>query len=334
MSRQAKANPFWDRVSFAAYACVGALGCAATWYVGRRFYYSYLRRDGNTMWVEETVRDHMREHPKLSVAALKMTAHHVFADSKQPFGAPMLAPPELKRDAEEILDFLKTVQEKEPQVSMADLWVLASVYALSGLGGPQTTFKWGNREASGDVLEIAPSKVLESSYDALPAKKLLVSQGFAMQDIAALMGHRTVGYHVTSLQPGEARRKCTIDEFVFDNDYFINLIENGPWVEPEVSKKAAAKRRKSGGFSWLWGGGKSKQQQMDQQQDSGENHYLLSSHPEMAKMAMQPIDKALSEDPLIRGWMQKYAENEIKFFLAFAELITKIHTRGYIETDL
>jgi catalase (peroxidase I) len=274
-----------------------------------------------------------------------MTIHHPMCEASTPFGAPMVAPPALKDEAEEVHQFLKSVRAKEPAVSMADLWVLASMYALSSLGGPLTLTKWGNREASSEELDIRPAVIQETLTDINQFKKILCDQGFPLQEIAAMMGHRTVGYHhfqlwtlpgATSAEANPAypeKRKCTADPLVFDNQYFINLTEKG-WkpnklkipsheiLEHRASgKQQPANVGKSMPFLPFWRKGP---------QEEEVTVYTCDD----PSITMLPIDIGLLTDPLLRGWVVRLAENEIKFFNSYEAVLHRIHLKGYHAADM
>lgn len=291
--RQAKARPWWDHVLFTLGMVGGALAFAGCIWGTRRLYYMY-RADGDDVYVMNTVREHMRRNPTLAVAMVKITVHHVFSNTKTPFGAPLVVPEELKEEASEILRVLRQVQRDQPQVSLADLWVLASCYALSGLGGPIADSRWGNRPCASEDVPIVVTKpqIKESGRDVMLLKRLLVDQDFPCHEMVALVGHRTLGCHL-----GSKTDRCTRNPVVFDNDYFINLKEH----------------------KWL---------------SNKKGDLFMCNDDDAADLKMQPIDLSLLDDSLTSGWVTKFAENEIKFFNTFAAALQKIHLRGYFVNDM
>lgn len=210
-------------------------------------------------------------------------------------GATMRFEPEHSDDANEglliIHDMLKEVKDKNPQVSVADIWTLAGCTGIEQLGGPKIPFAFGRTDAPSDK-EKAPSmkvpengRLPDASQGAEHLRSVFGRMGFNDREIVALSGGHTLGrcHKVRSGFDGP----WTHNPLDFDNSYFKNLMDN-EWQERK------------------WDGNRQFEDKATQ------------------RLMMLPTDIALKTDPEFAKVAREYADSQEVFFKDFAAAFSKL----------
>lgn len=272
MHRLARQRPWWETAAVFIGLLAFINAASAAMYLGNRWYQSW-RPSGNEIYVMQALDVKLFSRPDLAVAAVRMVLHYALSGTATPFGAPMVAPPYLKEEAEELLDLVLELHEENPAISVPDLWAILSGKALARLGGPNITIRRG-REGPEEIhapeeefLQIAPSLVPEDKRDVLSMKRLLAHQGFSLEQIVALIScYRNIGFHACAnfhtkeeVKPHMARNrniigpdtsnfnlpdlidKCTLDPYVFGGEYF-DLLLDYDWKQAGIFKKSDSYR--------------------------------------------------------------------------------------------
>jgi urate oxidase len=214
-------------------------------------------------------------------------------------GATMRFEPEFSDGANKgltmMIDMLKPVKDKNPDVSIADIWTLAGASAVEFLGGPKIPFAFGRKDASGTEAGI-PSMIIpengrlpDASQGAQHLREVFGRQGFTDRDIVALSGGHTLGrcHKVRSGFDGP----WTHDPLKFDNSYFKNLM-NLDW------------RKRN------W--------------DGNEQFEDVAT----GRLMMLPTDMALKTDPVFSPIAREYADDQDAFFRDFATAFSKLLHNG------
>jgi hypothetical protein len=135
------------------------------------------------------------------------------------FGAPFLADPQFDEQIDFIDGFLtKLRNETFPTISMADMWVAATLTALRSLGGPSLPIAFGRGKSALDDNLYNPS---EKSYHVAPPlpdqmscvefSEKYVANGFSTPEIVALQGVRSLACHGDSSKEQMARLIATVE---------------------------------------------------------------------------------------------------------------------------
>jgi hypothetical protein len=315
--RSARQTPLWDNVMFTAGMVVFAISSAGCMYGVRQAYF-YLRGDGDDIAVIADVKAGLRRHPEWTTAMTYITVHHAMSDAATPFASPLIVPPEFEAEAAALAEYLGGVIERQPQALMADLWVCASQQSLSAVGGPLPAMRWGRIQ---DVEPARPYEVLAApARDTLGLKKHLAGRNFTIDEIVALVGHRTLGCHgvTCEAQRGALVARASPDGAgaaptsaptaarpasgsttpgLFDSDYYACLL-NGAWAPR--SRRAPAD--------------------------------LVNARVPHTHMA--PLDMLLLGDAMLQGWAAKFAENEVRFFNCYQRAMDKVYDMGWEGTPL
>ena len=184
-----------------------------------------------------------------------------------------------------IRDLLEPIKQRHPEISYADLYVLASTMAIEFLGGPAVPVNLGRHDEADGTKCPENGRLPDASQGAAHLRDVFGRMGFNDQEIVALSGGHTLGscHRVRSGYDGA----WTSKPLRFDNEYFCNLI-NKKWT---VRK---------------WDGPR-------QFQD------------ETGALMMLPTDVALIEDINFRSHVERYAKCEgtfrTEFSAAYAKLI-------------
>eukprot|EP00811_Abedinium_folium_P033922 NODE_684_length_2837_cov_16.853506.p1 GENE.NODE_684_length_2837_cov_16.853506~~NODE_684_length_2837_cov_16.853506.p1 ORF type:complete len:645 (+),score=139.47 NODE_684_length_2837_cov_16.853506:557-2491(+) len=211
-------------------------------------------------------------------------------------GATMRFEPELSDGANAglpiIHDMLKPVQDKNPDVSVADIWALAGACSIEFSGGPRIPFAFGRTDSENKCPPVCPAHAVpengrlpDASQGADHLRAVFGRMGFGDREIVALSGAHTLGrgHAVRSGFDGP----WTHDPLTFNNAYFKELMNN-EWVER------------------AWDGNR-------QFEDTATR-----------KLMMLPTDIALKTDPVFSPIAQEYADNEEVFFKDFAATFSKL----------
>lgn len=287
LHRLSRERPWWENIALIIGTVLVVLISALGYSFGNKIYYT-IRPAGNDVYVVQELDAKVFSRPDLSVALVRMALHHLMTQAPTPFGAPMVAPPELKAEAEELLEFVKRIHAEQPQFSIPDLWALMCSKALERLGGPIVHPLRGrpHLDAKGPketLLTFPPNVVLTTQRDVLRFKRLLASQRYSVDEaVAALAGLRNIGYHpavlgqvaaasgTESMRPATlvervdkahptpetqltakvtTQRKCSLDPYVFGGEYFNYLLDYHWDEQPVQSLKHPMDRRDGEGHT-------------------------------------------------------------------------------------
>lgn len=189
-----------------------------------------------------------------------------------------------------VRDLLLPVKQAHPEVSFADLYTAAGVFAVEFLGGPKVPFNFGRTDES-DGAKGAPHGLLPDATKGPEHLREIFGKrmGFNDREIVALSGGHTLGrcHRVRSGFDGP----WTTHPLRFDNEYYVNLL-----------------RRKWRPRKW--------------------NGPLQYEDEETQSLMMLPTDIALIEDPKFRVYVEEYAKDEAKFFKDFAIAFGKLVSLG------
>jgi cytochrome c peroxidase len=189
---------------------------------------------------------------------------------------------------------LKEIKAKYPEVSNADLYILAGCVAVESMGGPRVPFRPGRSDAQApaspkeDKRFSPDGRLPDAAKGAQHYRDVFYRMGLNDQEIVALMAaHSTGRCHTTSSGfDGAWTRSPT----TFSNEFFKELLNN-QW----------SKRK--------W---KGPEQYTDPTGD----------------LMMLPSDLALIEDPEFRKWVEIYAKDQDRLFKDFAAAFQKLCELG------
>ncbi|EPY27158.1 L-ascorbate peroxidase [Strigomonas culicis] len=122
---------------------------------------------------------------------------------------------------------LEPLKKKYPQISYADLWVLAAYVAIEAMGGPNIPFSWGRADAKDGSVCGPDGRLPDGAKTQDHVREVFTRLGFNDKETVALIGAHTCG---------ECRVKnsgfvgpWTYDKNGFDNSFFIALLDE-KWV--------------------------------------------------------------------------------------------------------
>jgi catalase (peroxidase I) len=187
---------------------------------------------------------------------------------------------------------LQPFKERYRQVGYADLWSLAGVVAVEGMGGPRVGWRAGRRDARSPTESVPHGRLPDGLLGASHLRTVFGRMGFGDHEIVALSGAHTVG-------------RCHADRsgFVgawtdrplnFDNEYFQLLLQC-TWQESSAPGTAAAQM-------------------------------TCPDHPDLM---MLHTDVALVTDPAFRPYVERYAQSKEAFFKDFAAAYQKLQELGH-----
>lgn len=194
-----------------------------------------------------------------------------------------------------MIDMLKPVKDKHPNVSRADIWAYAGALGIEFLGGPKVPFAFGRSDATGKEQGCPSMAIPENGRlpDALQGaqhlREVFGRQGFNDREIVALSGGHTLGrcHKVRSGFDGP----WTDQPLKFDNSYYKHLMD----------------------LDWQKRNWDGKEQYED---------------VETKRLVMLPTDMALKTDPVFSKIAREYADNQDAFFADFAMAFSKLIHNG------
>lgn len=194
----------------------------------------------------------------------------------------------LWKAVEELQPFVKA----HPEISEADLIILAGITALEEFGGPEIPFRLG-RVDGGEELVPAEGNLPDADKGTKPktiqhVRDVFYRMGFNDREIVALIGAHALGRCYTSRSGYSG--PWTNAEWTFSNEYFRLLVEE-KWTIKQ------------------WDG-------PEQYEDSSK------------QLMMLPADMALIWDPEFAKYVKMYAKDEELFFKDFAAAFTKLTELG------
>eukprot|EP00775_Hariotina_reticulata_P013829 gene13829-13948_t len=207
-------------------------------------------------------------------------------------GATMRFAPEADYGANKGLDIardrLEQVKKQFPWISYADLWTLAAVVAIEGMGGPTIPWRPGRSDLA-DGTHCGPDgRLPDASLGAGHVRDIFGRMGFDDNEMVALVGAHCLGrcHADRSGYVGPWTNAPT----TFSNLYFQELVNN-KW------------RKKK------WNG-------------------PLQYEDKSGQLMMTPADMALLWDRKFKKYVDLYAKDEEAFFKDFAAAFTKLIENG------
>jgi len=186
--------------------------------------------------------------------------------------------------------YLQPVKDQFPNLSYADLWILAGYVAIEEMGGPRIPFKGGRRDAKSAESCPPDGRLPDADGDAAHVRKIFNRMGFNDQEIVALVGggHALGRCHTDrSGYKGPWTRAPT----TFSNEYFRELLEN-TWTKKK------------------WNG-------PEQFEDP------------TGDLMMLPADMVMRDDPEFRKWCEIYKNDYARFESDFTTAFAKLCENGY-----
>lgn len=186
-------------------------------------------------------------------------------------------------------DKLEAIKKKHPDISYADLYVLASIVAIEHMGGPKINFYPGRSDSNDNKLCTPDGRLPDASKGRDHIRAIFYRMGLNDEEMVALIGG------------GHAIGRCHTDRSgysgpwtnsptVFTNDFFVQLFEQ-KWTEKK------------------WNG-------------------PLQYEDPSGQLMMLPTDLELRDDPVFRGYSEKFAKDEDYFFKVFANAYEKLTMLG------
>ena len=145
-------------------------------------------------------------------------------------GATMRFSPESTDDANAglgiVRDLLLPIKKAHPEISYADLWVLAGHVAIEFVGGPSVPFRLGRTDANDNSVCPANGRLPDAAQGAQHLRDVFHRMGFNDKEIVCLSGAHTLGrcHKTRSGFDGP----WTTNPLQFDNNYF-RLLLNMDW---------------------------------------------------------------------------------------------------------
>ena len=183
---------------------------------------------------------------------------------------------------------LEKIKKKFPEISYADLYILASIVAIEEMGGPKINFIPGRSDISDTKLCPVDGRLPDASQGAAHVRHIFYRMGFNDREIVALVGAHVLGRCHTDRSGYSG--PWTNSPTTFSNDYFVQLLEN-KWTPKK------------------WNG-------------------PLQYEDKTGTLMMLPSDLALRDDPSFRKYVDLYAKDEDVFFADFAIAYEKLTNLG------
>lgn len=188
---------------------------------------------------------------------------------------------------------LEKVKAKHPEITYADLFVLAGVTAIEEMGGPTLPYRLGRPDADSSAECTPNGRLPDADKGAKPKtinhiRDIFYRMGFNDREIVALLGAHAIG----RCHPDRSGYSgpWTNAEWTFSNEYFVQLLEN-KWT---IKK---------------WSG-------PEQYEDP------------TGKLMMLPSDMALLWDPEFKKYVELYAKDEDLWFKDFSAAFVRLTENG------
>lgn len=187
-------------------------------------------------------------------------------------------------------NFLEPIKEKYPEISYADLWILAGNTAIEEMGGPKIPFSLGRVDAADGSSCPPDGRLPDGDKFADHVRDIFYRQGFNDQEIVALVGG---GHALGRCHPersgfsGPWSRAPT----TFSGEFFRELFEN-KWTHKK------------------WNG-------PPQYEDPTGDLMMLET------------DMVMVTDPEFRKWSEIYYKDYDRFAKDFAAAWTKLTQNGF-----
>jgi len=197
-------------------------------------------------------------------------------------------------------NLLEPIKAKHPNVTYADLYILAGVVAVEEMGGPKVTFRWGRTDAPKpqepkDDSRFSPDgRLPDGDKHAAHLRDIFYRMGFDDRGIVALSGAHAVG-------------RCHTDRSGFW----------GPWTHAESTLSNEYYRLM---FEEKWTPKKTHNGQEWKGPPQFEN--------KDGDLMMLSTDLALVEDPKFKIWAEKYYKDEEFWFKDFANYYQQLNELG------
>jgi len=197
-------------------------------------------------------------------------------------------------------NLLEPIKAKHPNISYADLYILAGVVAVEEMGGPKVQFRWGRSDAPAakepkDDARFSPDgRLPDGDKHAQHLRDIFYRMGFDDRGIVALSGAHAVGRCHTDRSGFWG--PWTYAENTMSNEYFRLLFEEN-WTPKKTHK----------GKEW-----KGPPQFENKDGD----------------LMMLSTDLALKEDPNFRVWAEKYWKDENLWFQDFSKYFQQLTELG------
>jgi len=200
-------------------------------------------------------------------------------------------------------NLLEPIKAKHPNITYADLYILAGVVAVEEMGGPTVNFRWGRtdapepREPKDDKRFSPDGRLPDASQHAAHLRDIFYRMGFDDRGIVALSGAHAVGRCHTDRSGFWG--PWTHAESTMSNEYY-RLIFEEEWHEKKTHHHPE---------QCEWKGPK---------QFTNKNGDLM----------MLPTDLALKEDPDFKVWAEKYWKDEELWMKDFAKYYQQLNELG------
>jgi len=189
------------------------------------------------------------------------------------------------------VELLEKVKRKHPGISYGDLFTLGGVVAIEEMGGPQVPWRPGRIDHfDGKKSPSQDNRLPDAAKGASHLRDVFNRMGFSDQEIVALSGAHALGRCHTSRSGFDG--PWTRSPTTFSNTYY-QLLLSEKWTERKWNGPRQFENSQSG-----------------------------------ADLMMLPSDIALIEDPKMKPWVEKYANDEALFFKDFAAAFSKLLELG------
>jgi len=209
-------------------------------------------------------------------------------------GATMRFEPESADGANAGLEFarnkLEAIKEKYPEISYADLWILASYVAIEEMGGPRIEFKAGRSDAKDGSECPVVGRLPDAALGADHVREVFYRMGFNDREIVALVGG------------GHAIGRCHKDRSGFD----------GPWTRAPTTVSNEFFNRL---FEEKW----------VEKKWNGPKQFVDAA---TGKIMMLPTDMVMKSDPEFRKYSKMYYDDEDTFMKDFGAAFKKLTELG------
>ncbi|KAI8890917.1 class II peroxidase [Backusella circina FSU 941] len=188
--------------------------------------------------------------------------------------------------------FLEKIHKNHPEISVADLWILAGVAAIQETGGPTIPFRPGRTDAV-HAQSIAPTpddRLPDATKKEDHIRNIFYRMGFNDQEIVALAGAHALGrcHPDRSGFDGPWQEAPTM----FSNEYY-KVIAGRKWIKKNLA---------NGGWQWV-----------------------DKANPDVM---MLPAEISMYNDKEFKKYFDLYAKDQDKFFEDFAKAVTKLFELG------